>query len=89
VTKSKEQEPEVPTDVEPLRAFFRFTPASDSPQVGKAFTPLMGEVEPGGIYEVNDPTRARVLEDHPEWELVSERVYKNYLKKADSAAEED
>lgn len=50
--------------------FFRYAPEDQQP----GFNPLVGDVEPGRVYEVA-PHLAERFEDHPEWESASKRAF--------------
>jgi hypothetical protein len=47
---------------EPKQHFFRFTPDDEQP----GFNPLVGDVEPGRVYEVR-PEYVDRFQGHPQW----------------------
>lgn len=62
------------TDVKPFQKFFRFDPVEDvSGDV--AWTPLVGEVEVGRIYEINQETVTDVLSGHADWKAATKKDY--------------
>lgn len=47
-------------------AYFRYTPPSGTPQ-SPAFNPLIGEITPGGVYEV-PPQHVALFSTSRDWE---------------------
>lgn len=55
---------------EKTHQYFRYSPGDNAP----GFNSLIGDVEPGGIYEV-PPHLVDRFENHPDWEAASKTAF--------------